>query len=76
MKLRIVSVQSKKKPLWISVKENLLSIGWEMYAGVSEEPKKIRSLPPADIRYEYPVPLPQLQVNKSGQLSKRYDMQS
>lgn len=59
MKLRRIFVQSKKKSFWIAVKENLLSISREMYTGVSEEPKEIRFLAPVDIRYEYPVPLPQ-----------------
>lgn len=59
MKPRRVFVQSKKKSLWIAVKENLLTISREMFAVVLVEPKEIRCLAPVDIRYEYPVPLPQ-----------------
>lgn len=76
MKLRRIFVKCEKKSLCITVKENLFSISWEMNAGVSEEPKEIRCLAPVDVRYEYLIPLPELQVIKSGQLSKRSDVLS
>lgn len=59
MKHRRIFVQCKKKSLCIMVKENLLSVSWEMSAGVSEEPKEIRCLTPVDVRCEYWIPLPQ-----------------
>lgn len=59
MKFQRMFVLCKKKSLCIMVKEDLLSVSREMYAGVSEEPEEIRCLAPADARYECLIPLPQ-----------------
>lgn len=59
-KPRGIFAQRKNKYfLQVVVKQNMLSISWEMYAGVSEEPKDMRCLASVDIRYEYPISLPQ-----------------